>query len=64
MQTEVTSYVAAHSHADSSYNILKEEHTELLEQVSASSPAAAAPVCGARQEPADSAWLCSSHRWW
>ncbi|XP_072729311.1 polyamine-modulated factor 1-binding protein 1 [Ciconia boyciana] len=32
VQTEVTSYVATHSHSDTSYNILK-ERTELLEQV-------------------------------
>lgn len=43
MQTEVT-YVAAHSHADTSYNILK-EHTELLEQVSARSPSTGAGGC-------------------
>lgn len=64
MQTEVTSYVAAHSRADTSYNILKEERTELLEQVSAGSPAAAAPMRGTRLEPAEGTWLGSSHRWW
>lgn len=37
MQTKVTSYVATHSRSDTSYNILKEERRELLEQVSASS---------------------------
>lgn len=34
MQTEVISYVAAHSHSDSSCEILR-EHRELLQQVSA-----------------------------
>ncbi|KAK4814540.1 hypothetical protein QYF61_023739 [Mycteria americana] len=42
VQTEVTSYVATHSHSDTSYNILK-ERAEPLEQVSAGSPAATGP---------------------
>lgn len=43
MQTEVTC-VAARSHADTSYDILK-ERTELLEQVSARSPSSGAGGC-------------------
>lgn len=49
VQTEITSYLAAQSHFDTSHDV-PEEHRELLKQVSASSLPATTPSLGASSQ--------------